>query len=794
MMSNLCRKLISRRLLIFLLALTLIMPKIPVYAETPDFVLESVTVSSPSIDKGTTFRTTFTVKNISAENMTEVYMKISSTSFSVKDKGTTFKVADEIKAGIGQVVSLELICNDTQSNNIPITISYKDSSNVDKTVNDQILVTLVTAAATGTPSEITTSKYQPGFAMASSDVPTLEAGTTNQLNLKIKNISNYTAKKVEIVPQLPAELEGKVSFNANTFTPQNIDINGNTDKSFALSATVLDQNLTGNFPMTYSVSYANAYGDPFNIKLTGYLKITPIKKTTGVLVTSVATTPENVVKDGPLKLTVKVNSKLKYNTSVTYTLEGLNDPNFIYQGQSYSQKMLLVASGNNTISFNYLIKKEATSGNYPYKLKISYIDNENNTIMSTNEYVLNLGGNTTSKGLLDIENMSVPSNGVTGETPFKATFDLVNKGDGTLENIVVKFDGNAEIWSQTQGIIQIKKLVPGERKTIGYTLMGSKQTTSKNVPVTFNITYDAAEGESVNEKTFDTNSGVLILGSKNEQTAPKMLITKFITSPNTIKPGDTFDLDFSIKNTNDEKNVKNVKMIISSVDGTTQKTNLIPVGQSDSLYIAQLQRGGVSDQSVKVMIPNDFNASVCDVKVDLTFEDQDGNKYQDQEVMHLPVQKKLELTTSDVRIGKVLDNSYSLELDFYNTGKGILKNLMVDLESEYASTNSNYFVGDFQMGKMDIYSVNITGEIPKTITGNVIFTYEDNLGVKVEKKVPFDLSYSKPEPTSDELIAMGNLQEAPKNNNVSPLLIMFGAAVIVIAVFLFRKFKMRKEG
>lgn len=107
---------------------------------------------------------------------------------------------------------------------------------------------------------------------------------------------------------------------------------------------------------------------------------------------------------------------------------------------------------------------------------------------------------------------------------------------------------------------------------------------------------------------------------------------------------------------------------------------------------------------------------------------------------------------------------------------------MVDLEGDYEAINSNYYVGDLPSGRMDIYSVSINGEIPEQLTGNVLFTYEDNGGNKQELTVPFDIHYEKP---VEEVMAA-----AEETNERTFYITPFFIVVIVIAVvviFIIRK-------
>lgn len=792
-------KAISLMLTVALIASMLVGP-VTVSAATPDFILENVVVPTTTVDKGTTFTVSFNLKNISSETMTEIYLDMDSTSFSRSGSGTVKKVSDSMNPGDSVAVTMTLICTNVNSNIIPLTISYLDSGSIAKTVNEQILVTLATQVTPTAAKEVATSTYQPQLNLIAGDILTVNAGNSIQSNITFKNVSSYSAKNINITPQLPDSLSGKVVFNSAYLSPQNATMDASTQLVFSLNVTVTDLNLSGTYPITYKIEYMNAYNDRFTTTVNGLLKIVPSTSTTGIGVTLVKMTPAQIVRDEIVTLSFDLKNKISgTSTEITAWIDGYDSSAFQYQGQTQKQSTQLAAGATKNMSFSYKVNKNAPEGSYAYTLHVSYLDGNKNVITAAYDYYMILQPETTLKGNLEIMNMILPKSGIIGEKAFQVSFDLVNTGENDIEDITVNFSGTQELWAQSQSIIQVKKMAAGETKTLTFSLMGGKQTDSKNIPISFAVSYDDKAGDEVEMKSFTASNGILILAAGDETpTSPKILVTRFTTEPVDVSPGSTFDLDFSIQNTNLEKSIKNVKMTLTSSGGgsaASTTSNIIPVGQSESLFVSALGVGETAQQQMKLMIPSDYSSTVCDIKISFSFEDSDGVIYQDQETIHIPMSEKLELTASDVRVGKVLADSYTLELDFYNTGKAMLKNLMVDLEGDFASTNSNYFVGDLQTGKMDIYSVNITGEIPTSFKGAIVFTYEDYNGKQVEKKVPFDLTYEQPKPTAEETAALEAEQLAMQRPAINPLIPVVLVVVVVgiVGTVIYRRKKGKAE-
>lgn len=774
---------------VMMISMILQLASVDVQAAAPDLVIEQVQLSTSIVGKATAFTATFIIRNTTAgKDFTNVYINLATTNFSIANQGSNYLAALSIPRNSQVTVSLPLICNETKSNQIPINIDYLENNVAQTTITtEQILVTLEN---TSTSTEKTdTTKFKPELLLTAGDVQTIEAGTTKQVSFTIKNNSGYDAKNVVISPTLAEDTVSKISLNQAAIIPISGELKSNTEQVLEFSLTANGITEVGTYPITYKVQFKNSHNDSFTTNLTGYIKVTQANNNSAIYISSQTISPTIPVRDQKLQIAVEVQNRFAQSISdVSVWIEGLSAESFLYQGQTSKKTFPVWSFETNKAIFDYLIDDKAATGNYSYKVCLSYTDSNGNTMRIENNYLIYLPSEDEKKGTLEISKMSVPSAGIAPETQFTVGFDVTNTGKKDLEYLEITLNNSTSIWAQSSSVVQIKKLAPAETKHVTYSLMAAKSKETMNLPVTFQIQYDALAGDGIEIKTLTQSLGVLVNGDKESTSKPKIVVGSMVTSPSEIVPGNQFELKLALRNTSNLKNIQNVKMTLTSVDPTTQATNIIPIGQSDSVFLGNILTQAEMPSTVALLIPSTYKGNVCDIKLSFTYEDSEGTAYDDQETIHLPIADSVELTVSDVRLGKVLDDGYSLELDFYNTGKGTLKNLMVDLDGEFDSTNSNYYVGDLISGRMDIYSVHINGLPTEKITGNILFTYEDGLGIAKELKVPVDLTYVPKEEINPEAEAL----EALSTNVKKPgfpfeLLIVAVVIIAVVVIVIVRK-------
>ncbi len=309
----------------------------------------------------------------------------------------------------------------------------------------------------------------------------------------------------------------------------------------------------------------------------------------------------------------------------------------------------------------------------------------------------------------------------------KVTYTVVveNTSDIDATYVKVSVSQEASIVPSTQSFVIIDQVSANSTETVQFTLEATESADSQNYPIEFTVDY-----EDTSTSQF---SGVYITNEDEEDevdvvSQPRIIVTDFQISSEKIFVGDTFDIDFSVLNTSNLKDVRNLKVVIETATSANSTEAFMPINQSNSYFLGDLTMKESSEISMPMKVFANAEGKSYSLSINFEYEDLEGEFYTDNETINIPVYEKTELTVSDVSVGSTLDNGYTLEVDFYNTGKVDITNMMVDLEGDFKSANSNYYVGDFATGRTDVYDVEIMGTKPTSMTGTIVFTYDDTFG------------------------------------------------------------------
>ncbi len=135
-------------------------------------------------------------------------------------------------------------------------------------------------------------------------------------------------------------------------------------------------------------------------------------------------------------------------------------------------------------------------------------------------------------------------------------------------------------------------------------------------------------------------------------------------------------------------------------------------------------------------------AKTYTITANFIYEDSDGEQYEDTELIGIPViqQSKIEigeiLTPPETYVGEPTP----ISVEFYNTGKVTLYNMMVKLEGDFPMENASYYVGNFESGNTEFFEGLVIPEEPGELTGAIVFTYEDSTGEMIEERQEFTLN------------------------------------------------------
>lgn len=283
-----------------------------------------------------------------------------------------------------------------------------------------------------------------------------------------------------------------------------------------------------------------------------------------------------------------------------------------------------------------------------------------------------------------------------------------------------------------------------------YHLRLSKKATVGVKQVDFNVTYRNDEGDlkSGTVSLFvNVRKGLSPTSDKDTTTSvPKLIIESYKLSSDKIYAGETFDLEFTIKNTSDSTNLQNVQIHIKDAGETA---TIVPAsGGSNTLYISKIGKGQSSSQKVSLQTAPDAAAKAYTLNVDFSYESASTNAaHTANETIAVPILQKIRLKCDEPTVYddvSYLDSSTSMSIKMYNMGRSSVYNCIVEVEGNGLQLEESYFGGTLSAGSTLAADISVIPSEAGDIQGTVVISYEDVYGEPGEERLPFTLHVEDP--------------------------------------------------
>lgn len=283
-----------------------------------------------------------------------------------------------------------------------------------------------------------------------------------------------------------------------------------------------------------------------------------------------------------------------------------------------------------------------------------------------------------------------------------------------------------------------------------YHLRLSKKATVGVKQVDFNVTYRNDEGDlkSGTVSLFvNVRKGLSPTSDKDTTTSvPKLIIESYKLSSDKIYAGETFDLEFTIKNTSDSTNLQNVQIHIKDAGETA---TIVPAsGGSNTLYISKIGKGQSSSQKVSLQTAPDATAKAYTLNVDFSYESASTNAaHTANETIAVPILQKIRLKCDEPTVYdeiSYLESSTSMSIRMYNMGRSSVYNCIVDVEGNGLKLEESYFGGTLSAGSTLAADISVIPSVAGDIQGTIVISYEDVYGEPGEERLPFTLHVEDP--------------------------------------------------
>ncbi len=509
--------------------------------------------------------------------------------------------------------------------------------------------------------------------------------------------------------------------------------------------------------------------------------------------------------------------------NIKISLEGLKDNTItLTNGLSTKDITSLSPGQSQFITYNLKSNKALAAGSYMLTLKYSLTSEGGKApINGDYSFSFNIKKPSQEPSTIEFKNVTFPKGAISRNQTANIGFDLVNTGRLQAKNLKVSAlsDNQASLASKSVSQVLLKSLAPGESKHFNFSFIASPSAATGNYPVTLKA--DFYDESSNDLQSSSQIAGVFIKapkekqpGEKDNSPTPKLIIEDYYFEPNVIEAGKPFKMYLKFYNTNTKKAVKNIKIFLTSdtqesvpqgdsnssgrsMSGGSAPTASVftPTESSNTFYIANINPGKKVDKEITLTTVPDTAAKTYTVVANFEYEDAEANKYTDTAQIGVPVVQQAKLDVGEIlpQSEFTLGMDTNLSVDYYNTGKAVLNNVMVKISGEGLKFDTpTYYKGAFNPGSSDNFSVNITPESPGHKKFVITWTFEDSMGEKQEVTRDFEFDVADM-PKEDE----GTQEVAPKKSGILGKiiggLVLIGAAVGTVILIKKRKNKKDNE-
>lgn len=375
---------------------------------------------------------------------------------------------------------------------------------------------------------------------------------------------------------------------------------------------------------------------------------------------------------------------------------------------------------------------------------------------------------------LMVTEYSVEGGSISTGNSAKLTIKLTNTHRSIdIKNIKLTFsDPSGEIIPDGTGTTYVSKIISGRTYTWEFTIKAVDKATNGNHAVTVSAEYETEGGGSgMSSDTLNINvKGKAKEESKENNSSPRLMVTDYKIDNGFITPDGSTNLKITIKNTNINKAVSNIKLSLSDESGEIKSDG------TGTKYVPTISAGGEYVWTVKLTAANTAAANEHKLSLNMEYEDENHSPYSASDTLLVQVRQSASLDYSGAQLPvKVIQgNVTTVTLTLMNTGKSTLYNCMFEFSVDGLNGGGSTFVGTINAGESGTGNANlrVSEEFLGKVSGTLTISYEDDYGEKYTKTVDVQtVIEEKAEPTD-----IMN-EEEEKQNNLWWLFLLIGLVV-----------------
>ena len=493
-----------------------------------------------------------------------------------------------------------------------------------------------------------------------------------------------------------------------------------------------------------------------------------------------------------LSIPIKNNGGRAYNVLISL---GAGDPGSLpFKTDKMSfDKYISSFTGTTLYSIPITIPGNVAAGIYPLSINVSY-ESSSGAGGSTSATVYIKITSDLRQPQLKLLGLLMEGDKLEAGSTQVVKLNLKNDSDIPINSINLRLNGfstegiNLDNWPDSQFV---KAMEAGELHPVEFRLQAGSKMESGTYPLDLAIDF---QDQYHNKYTQEQKVYVPVAGKgEQDDLIPRILLEDYYLGGDYVQAGQTFPLTLLFRNTSKNTAVANIKVSLSS-----EGDIFAPVGSSSSFYFPEIAPGDMVEHTIRLNPQPNAEHKVYSLVAKLDYQDEDGNQLEEQETISLPVVKEIKLITSDVEISPevYLGSPTSITLDLYNTGRSIIRNLMITTEGDFEIQNGTLFIGTLEAGQDDYYDATLVPAQEGELPGKVILSYEDELGqpYQLEKSFTLTVMAAAPPPMFGPEMPLEESPQSPlKRWMIAAGVLLVLATVITIIIIRRRHHRRMKE-
>jgi hypothetical protein len=677
--------------------------------------------------------------NLKCENLTS--QEITDVTVDINDDASSFywyhsASFSPIAASTTRTINIPKLVYEGKGKYLALKFTYKLGGTA---TSEDYVVYISEAHSSDTSSGGTggsdTSKLIPKLGTASGNsIPTITAGNSQTVTFPIKNSSIYQAKNITMTLKMVDEAKAPLILEDLDLRQTADLINGNDILPVTFNIRILKTAPDGLYALKLNYSFQSAYNYDFEQSETVYIRvkndsISPKLTVDNVVVRQAAATSSGITLDLKLKNIGGISAK-----DIKITLKGLKSGGFTTLNATdvkYLNK--IEGNGNATVSYQLQLPASSATGANELSVKMDYKDDTGTAYSDENQIFVPMGEGEDTKPSISFDKISSPQEILTANKDFQISLDLKNNGGTAAKNVKVTITTDKEIITKSLSPVYIDKLDSKAVKSVTFKLFATDEATTRNYPLAVNVEYEDLYGTKYTASQY---VGVYVENGTTK-TVPRIIVDKYSIDPATVQAASDFKVTMSFLNTSKTTAVSNIKVSVTSDDGT-----FTPTDSGNTFFIDSIASKESVEKELTLHVKPDAEQKSYMLTVSFEYEDEKGNPYTSKETMSVRVLQNPRLMTGEISLPTeaYVGQPLSIYIDFYNMGKSTLYNMMVKAEGNFQGQNLNYYVGNFASGSTDSFDTSVTPTSPGALNGSVVFSFEDANGKVTEIRKDFTVN------------------------------------------------------